>query len=232
MLELEEVHKRYESPGEVIRAVEDVTLAVLAGEFIAIFGPSGSGKTTLLLLAGGLLRADSGVVRFEGADLDRLSRREMLEHRRNKVGLVFQDFRLSEGLSAEENVLVPLLMRGVDRREATRLALEALEEVGLANRARHSPDRLSGGERQRVAIARALVGGPKLLLADEPTGNLDTETGEAVLSLMSELPRRRGAAAIFVTHDAQLTRYADRVLMMRDGRLTEPETSEVASAWQ
>jgi predicted ABC-type transport system involved in lysophospholipase L1 biosynthesis ATPase subunit len=126
--------------------------------------------------------------------------------------------------------VVPLLMRGVDRREATRLARDALDEVGLANRARHSPDRLSGGERQRVAIARALVGEPKLLLADEPTGNLDTETGESVLSLMRELPRRRGAAAILVTHDAQLTRYADRVLMMRDGRLTEPETSETGSA--
>jgi putative ABC transport system ATP-binding protein len=227
MLELEEVHKRYESPGEVIKAVEDVTLEVLPSEFIAIFGPSGSGKTTLLLLAGGLLRADLGVVRFEGSDLGTLSRREMLEHRRNKVGLVFQDFRLSEGLSAEENIVVPLLMRGVDRREASRLALGALDEVGLVNRARHSPDRLSGGERQRVAIARALVGEPKLLLADEPTGNLDTETGESVLSLMRELPRKRGAAAILVTHDAQLTRYADRVLMMRDGRLAEPETPEI-----
>jgi putative ABC transport system ATP-binding protein len=230
MLELEEVHKRYESPGEVVHAVEGVALEVLASEFVAIFGPSGSGKTTLLLLAGGLLRADSGTVRFAGTDLGTLSRREMLEHRRNNVGLVFQDFRLSEGLSAEENVVVPLLMRGVDRREAVKLALEALDEVGLGHRARHPPDRLSGGERQRVAIARALVGGPKLLLADEPTGNLDTETGESVLSLMSELPRKHGAAAIFVTHDSQLTRYADRVLMMRDGRLTEPETSEVASA--
>jgi putative ABC transport system ATP-binding protein len=230
MLELEGAYKRYESPGEVIRAVEDVTLKVLASEFVAIFGPSGSGKTTLLLLAGGLLRADAGTVRFDGADLGALSRREMLEHRRNKVGLVFQDFRLSEGLSAEENVVVPLLMRGMDRREAARLAVGALDEVGLGNRSRHSPDRLSGGERQRVAIARALVGGPKLLLADEPTGNLDTETGESVLSLMRELPRKRGAAAILVTHDAQLTRYADRVLMMRDGRLTETGTPETTSA--
>lgn len=230
MLELEGASKSYESPGEVVRAVEDVTLEVLAGEFVAIFGPSGSGKTTLLLLAGGLLRADSGTVRFEGIDLSSLSRREMLGHRRNKVGLVFQDFRLSEGLSAEENVVVPLLMRGVDRHEAERLALSALDEVGVGHRARHPPARLSGGERQRVAIARALAGGPKLLLADEPTGNLDTGTGESVLSLMRELPRRRGAAAIFVTHDAQLTRYADRVLMMRDGRLTDNGTPETTSA--
>jgi putative ABC transport system ATP-binding protein len=232
MLELEEASKSYENPGEVVRAVDSVTLEVFASDFVAIFGPSGSGKTTLLLLAGGLLRADSGTVRFDGINLSALSRREMLEHRRNKVGLVFQDFRLSEGLSAEENVVVPLLMRGVDRRDAERLARSTLGEVGLAHRARHPPDRLSGGERQRVAIARALVGGPKLLLADEPTGNLDTETGESVLSLMRDLPRQHGAAAIFVTHDAQLTRYADRVLMMRDGRLTETGTPEATSAEQ
>jgi putative ABC transport system ATP-binding protein len=227
MLELDHAHKRYESPGEVIRAVKDVTLEVHAREFVAILGPSGSGKTTLLLLAGGLLRADSGMVRFEGVDLARLSRREMLEYRRSKLGFVFQDFRLSEGLSAADNVAVPLLMRGIPRRDANKQALDGLDDVGLRQRAGHTPDHLSGGERQRVAIARALVGGPTLLLADEPTGNLDTETGSAVLALMTALPRERGAAAIFVTHDAQLARCADRVIEMRDGRLTEPS---IASA--
>jgi putative ABC transport system ATP-binding protein len=222
MLELDHAHKRFESPGEVIHAVEDVTLEVHSHEFVAVLGPSGSGKTTLLLLAGGLLRADSGAVRFDGVDLATLSRREMLEYRRAKLGFVFQDFRLSDGLSAEDNVAVPLLMRGVPRRDAGNRALGALEDVGLLHRARHTPDRLSGGERQRVAIARALVGGPRLLLADEPTGNLDTETGESVLRLMAALPRDRGAAAILVTHDAQLARHADRVVKMRDGRLTEP----------
>jgi putative ABC transport system ATP-binding protein len=221
MLEIDHAHKRYESPGEVIHAVEDVTLDVAAREFVAILGPSGSGKTTLLLLAGGLLRADGGAVRFEGSDLAGLSRRETLEYRRSKLGFVFQDFRLSDGLSAEENVMVPLLMRRIGRRDATRRALAALDDVGLRRRARHPPDRLSGGERQRVAIARALVGDPKLLLADEPTGNLDTDTGASVLDLMSALPRERGAAAILVTHDAQLARHADRVVGMRDGRLTE-----------
>ncbi len=221
MLELDHAHKRYESPGEVIHAVQDVTLDVAAREFVAIFGPSGSGKTTLLLLAGGLLRADGGAVRFEGSDLAGLSRRETLEYRRSKLGFVFQDFRLSDGLSAEENVMVPLLMRRIGRRDATRRALAALDDVGLQRRARHPPDRLSGGERQRVAIARALVGDPKLLLADEPTGNLDSDTGASVLDLMSALPRERGAAAILVTHDAELARHADRVVGMRDGRLTE-----------
>ena len=220
MLELEHARKRYESPGEIIRAVEDVTLTVAASEFLAVFGPSGSGKTTLLHLAGGLLRADSGVVRFDGADLARFSRREMLDHRRSKLGLVFQDFRLSDGLSAEENVMVPLLMRGAKRRDATRRARSALADVDLAHRVSHTPERLSGGERQRVAIARALVGEPRLLLADEPTGNLDSETGASVLELMSALPRERGAAVILVTHDAQLADYADRVLTMRDGHLT------------
>ncbi len=230
MLELEHAHKRYESPGETIRAVEDVTLAVAASQFIAIFGPSGSGKTTLLHLAGGLLRADSGTVRFDGVDLAHLTRRQMLEHRRSKLGLVFQDFRLSDGLTAEENVMVPLLMRGIKRRDAAQRARTALEEVGLSHRAAHAPDRMSGGERQRVAIARALVGEPRLLLADEPTGNLDSETGTSILKLMSALPRERGAAVILVTHDAQLADYADTVLSMRDGRLSTSSTAHTATS--
>ncbi|HXD55529.1 MAG TPA: ABC transporter ATP-binding protein [Solirubrobacteraceae bacterium] len=230
MLELEHARKRYESPGEIIRAVEDVTLTVAASEFVAVFGPSGSGKTTLLHLAGGLLRADSGVVRFDGVDLARFSRREMLDHRRSKLGLVFQDFRLSDGLSAEENVMVPLLMRGAKRRDASRRAWSALADVDLAHRASHTPERLSGGERQRVAIARALVGEPRLLLADEPTGNLDSETGASVLELMSALPRERGAAVILVTHDAQLADYADRVLTMRDGHLTAGSAAPTTSS--
>lgn len=221
MLDLERAYKRYESPGEVVHAVEDVTLRIEPSEFVAVFGPSGSGKTTLLMLAGGLLRADAGSIRFDGADLGRLSRREMLEHRRVKLGLVFQDFRLSDGLSAEENVMVPLLMRGIKRRDAVRRSRAALDDVGLSHRARYTPERLSGGERQRVAIARALVGEPRLLLADEPTGNLDSETGASVLELISALPRERGAAVILVTHDSELARYADRLVAMRDGRLVE-----------
>jgi putative ABC transport system ATP-binding protein len=221
MLEFREARKYYASPGEPIRAVDDITLSVSTRELVAIFGPSGSGKTTLLLLAAGLLRVDAGAVLFEGRDLGSFSKREALEYRRMTLGFVFQGFNLTAGLTALENVSVTLLMRGVDRRQARERAHAALVDVGLERRAGHTPARLSGGERQRVAIARALVGGPKLLLADEPTGNLDTETGDAVLDLLSVLPRQRGVAAILVTHDSRVARYADRTLAMRDGRLSE-----------
>jgi|HubBroStandDraft_2_1064218.scaffolds.fasta_scaffold02668_7 putative ABC transport system ATP-binding protein len=223
MLELEHVRKFYTSPGEQIHAVDDVSMTIDAQEFVAIFGPSGSGKTTLLLLAAGLLRADSGSVRFEGSDLGALAKREVLSYRRTKLGFVFQGFNLTAGLSAVENVAIPLLLRSVSHREARARALAALDDVGLIRRASRTPDELSGGEQQRVAIARALVGEPKLILADEPTGNLDSETGDAVLDLLSALPRERGAAAVLVTHDARVAHYADRVLGMRDGRLTDPD---------
>jgi putative ABC transport system ATP-binding protein len=221
MLELERVRKHYVSPGELVQAVEDVSVRVRRRELVAIFGPSGSGKTTLLLLAAGLLRADSGQVRFEGRDLGELSKREILSYRRTRLGFVFHSFNLTGGLTAEENVALPLLLRGVNHREARRRALTLLDEVGLGRRSRHTPERLSGGEQQRVAIARALVGEPRLLLADEPTGKLDSETGDGVLGLLSTLPRERGAAAVLVTHDARVADHADRVLNMRDGRLSE-----------
>ena len=221
MLELHSTSKHYESPGEVIHAVREVTMTVAAQELVAIFGPSGSGKTTLLLLAAGLIRADTGSVRFEGRDLSGLSKAETLAYRRTKLGFVFQGFNLAAGLTAVENVAVPLLLRGVDHRQARQRARKALDDVGIGRRAGHTPDRMSGGEQQRVAIARALVGEPKLILADEPSGNLDTETGDAVLDLLSALVHERGAAAILVTHDARVARYADRVLGMRDGMLSE-----------
>jgi putative ABC transport system ATP-binding protein len=229
MLELQGARKLYESPGEVIHAVEDVSMSVRERELVALLGPSGSGKTTLLLLVAGLLRADGGSVRFEGRDLGTLSKREALSHRRTKLGFVFQGFHLTAGLTAEENVALPLLLRGVAHGQAHRRARDALDEVGLARRFAHTPERLSGGEQQRVAIARALVGEPRLILADEATGSLDTETGDAVLDLLSALPRERGAAVILVTHDARATRHADRVLGMRDGRLTEADVTAGAT---
>jgi putative ABC transport system ATP-binding protein len=229
MLELERTSKYYSTPAGDIRAVDDVSLAVHPGELVALFGPSGSGKTTLLLLAAGLLRCDLGNVCFEGRDLGAISKREVLEYRRTKLGFVFQNFNLVPGLSAEENVALPLLLRGVHHREAGRRALSALEDVGLLARAAHPPAKLSGGEQQRTSIARALVGKPKLLLADEPTGNLDSETGDTVLDLLSALPREGRVATILVTHDARVARYADRVLAMRDGRFVafDPETAEI-----
>ncbi|MHB8492904.1 MAG: ABC transporter ATP-binding protein [Solirubrobacteraceae bacterium] len=223
MLELEHARKFYASPGGEVHAVDDVSMSMCASELVAIIGPSGSGKTTLLLLAAGLLRADSGSVRFEGRDLAGLSKREVLRYRRTKLGFIFQNFNLVAGLTAEENVAMPLLLRGEHHHPARERALAALEEVGLLRRADHTPAMLSGGEQQRVSIARALVGEPKIILADEPTGNLDTDTGDAVLDLLSALPRAHGAATALVTHDTRVARFADRVLCMRDGKLTEPD---------
>jgi putative ABC transport system ATP-binding protein len=229
MLELQSARKYYSTDAGDVRAVDDISLAIDAGELVALFGPSGSGKTTLLLLAAGLLRCDSGAVRFEDRDVGTLSKAEVLEYRRTKLGFVFQNFNLVPGMNAEENTMLPLLLQGVHRREASRRALAGLQSVGLLARASHPPAKLSGGEQQRVSIARALIGEPKLILADEPTGNLDSETGDAVLELLSSLPRERQVAMILVTHDARVANYADRVLAMRDGKLVcyDPETAEI-----
>ena len=231
MLELEHVHKSYSSPGEEIHAVDGVSMTVEATEFVAIFGPSGSGKSTLLSLAAGLIKADSGNVRFEGSDIGSLPKRETLVYRRTKLGIVFQHFNLTAGLNAEENVAIPLLLRKVDRSEARRRAREALDDVGLSRRVHHTPDRLSGGEQQRVAIARALVGKPRLILADEPTGNLDSASGNEVLELMSTTAREYGVAVVVVTHDPSVAGFADRVLGMHDGRLGtyDPATPPIAT---
>jgi putative ABC transport system ATP-binding protein len=220
ILRLEGVSKRYRGPGEVIDAAHDVSLSVHARELVALFGPSGSGKTTLLMLAAGLLAPDSGRVIFQGRDLGKLSRRQALAFRRTELGFIYQSFNLAAGLSAEENAALPLLLRGVGHRQARARARQTLTQVGLEHRVGHTPAQLSGGEQQRVAIARALVGDPKLILADEATGNLDSETGATVLELLATLPRQHGAAVILVTHDASAARHADRVLAMRDGRLS------------
>jgi putative ABC transport system ATP-binding protein len=221
MLELEHVHKSYRSADEEIHAVDDVSMSVDATELVAIFGPSGSGKSTLLSVVAGLMKPDSGFVRFEGADVGALDSKKTLAYRRTKLGIVFQSFKLQAGLTAEENVAIPLLLRDVDRDEARSRARQALAEVGLSPRAKHFPDRLSGGEQQRVAIARALVGEPRLILADEPTGNLDSATGNDVLALMSSMTHEHGAAAIVVTHDPIVAGFADRVVGMHDGRLAK-----------
>jgi ABC-type lipoprotein export system ATPase subunit len=229
LLELENVQKDYSSPGEIIRAVRGASVRVRVGERLALLGPSGSGKTTLLLLVGGLLRADSGSVRYAGRDLAEFSKRETLTYRREQLGFVFQGFNLTSGMSARENVAVPLLLRGVPHSQADERAGVALAEVGLTHRASHMPERLSGGEQQRVAIARALVGEPRLVLADEATGNLDSHTGEEVLTLLGELPRRHGAAVILVTHDTRAAGHADRVFEMSDGHLRESATPDAAA---
>jgi putative ABC transport system ATP-binding protein len=218
-LELRDVVKHYVSGEETVRAVDGVTLSVEAGEVVALYGPSGSGKTTLLLLAAGLVAPTAGSVRFDGRELGALSDEQLAEHQRRDIGFVSQSFDLLAGVPALDNAAVKLLADRVPLAAARREATPWLERVGLGRRLHHVPAQLSGGERQRVAIARALANEPRLVLADEPTGNLDTQRGAEVLALLMHVSRERGAAVVLVTHDAQAAEVADRVLTLRDGRL-------------
>jgi putative ABC transport system ATP-binding protein len=220
MLELRGVGKVYGTGTAAVHALADVDLTVTCGELVAIMGPSGSGKSTLLTIAGTLEEASCGEVRIDGAALDGTSRRQRAALRRRSIGFVFQDFNLLAGLTAAENVAMPLELDGVAARAARQEALRALDELGVGERASHFPDDLSGGERQRVAIARAVVGQRRLVLADEPTGALDSVTGEAVMRLLRKVCRG-GAAGVVVTHDAQLAAWADRVVFLRDGRVVD-----------
>jgi ABC-type lipoprotein export system ATPase subunit len=231
-LELRDVVKHYASGAELVRAVDGVTLAVEPGEVLALYGPSGSGKTTLLLLAAGLITPDAGTIRFGGRDVDALSDDAAAEYQRREVGFVSQSFDLLVGVSALDNAAVKLLADRVPLSAARQEATPWLERVGLGHRLHHVPARLSGGERQRVAIARALANGPRLVLADEPTGNLDSQRGGEVLALLMRVSRERGTTVVLVTHDPQAAAVADRVLTLRDGRLAayEPEPSVQSTA--
>ena len=206
-----------------VRALVDIDLDVDAGMMVAVMGPSGSGKSTLLTIAGSLEDPTSGQVRVCGQELTTLPRNAKARLRRQTIGYVFQDFNLLPGLTAAENVALPLELDGVSARKARAAGIKSLEALGLADRAAHFPDQLSGGERQRVAIARAVVGERRLLLADEPSGALDSANGEAVMRLI-HAACKRGLAAVVVTHDAQLASWADRVVFLRDGRVTDQTT--------
>lgn len=221
MLEFESVCKYYRTPGEVVVALHDVTLTVSSGEVVAVMGPSGSGKSTLLLLSGALLRPDEGSICFRGRDLASMSVRESAHYRRSSVGIIYQDYNLFPGMSAADNVALPLRLNRVGWDESYEQASALLDRMGLSHRARVPPSRLSGGERQRVAVARALAVKPSLVLADEPTGSLDTARGEEVLSTLREIARSQDTAVILVTHDAHATDYADRVCELKDGGLHE-----------
>ena len=220
VLELEDVTRVHGSGETAVRALRGVSLGVLPGELVAVMGPSGSGKSTLLNLAGGLDAPSGGTVCVEGTDLGALSRGELAALRRRSVGYVFQDFNLIPALTAAENVSLPRELDGMRPRAARSEAVEALEEVGLEEAADRFPDELSGGERQRVAIARALVGPRRLVLADEPTGALDSRTGDLVLRLL----RARcdaGASGVLVTHEARHAAWANRVVFLRDGAMVD-----------
>jgi putative ABC transport system ATP-binding protein len=228
-LALRDVVKHYPSGSETVRAVDGVSLEVEPGEFIALYGPSGSGKTTLLLLAAGLLAPDNGVVLFDGHDVGRMSGRESASYRLHDVGFVFQSFHLMPGASALDNALIKLPVCGYTVREAREKTTPWLQRVGLGDRLDHRPDQLSMGERQRVAIARALVGEPRLLLADEPTGNLDSARSREILTLLRDVCHERRIPGLLVTHDVEAISFVDRTLTLRDGRLIEGIEAEFAA---
>ena len=219
MVEARGVTKVYRLDGVEVRALDGIDLTVAGGDSLAIMGPSGSGKSTLLGLLGGLDRPTSGSLAFEGRDVARLSDDELARLRNQVVGFVFQNFQLLPRTTALGNVGLPLVYRGLGRAERRRRATEALEAVGLAQRLLHRPSELSGGEQQRVAIARALAAEPAMLLADEPTGNLDSRSGDEVLELLTRLRAERGVALVVVTHDPGVAARFDHTLLVRDGRL-------------
>ncbi len=209
----------YGSGDATVLALRDVSLSIAAGEFVALMGPSGSGKSTAMNIMGCLDVPSAGSYRFEGTPVETLSREERALLRRHALGFVFQGFNLLARTSALENVELPLLYRRVPARERRARALAALDLVGLADRAEHTPAELSGGQQQRVAIARAVVSAPRVLLADEPTGNLDTERSHLIMALLKDLNTRHGQTIVMVTHEAEMAAYASRLIEFRDGRL-------------
>jgi putative ABC transport system ATP-binding protein len=223
MLELRQVSKVYGQDAAEVHALRDISLTVDAGMMVAVMGPSGSGKSTLLTIAGSLEEPTSGEVFIAGRNVATMSRNDKARLRRRSIGYVFQDFNLLPGLTAAENVALPLELDGISARKAREAGLRALDDLGLADRASNYPDQLSGGERQRVAIARAVVGDRHLLLADEPSGALDSANGEAVMRMI-HIACKQGVAAVVVTHDAQLASWADRVVFIRDGRIVDQTT--------
>ena len=220
MLELRRVSKIYGQGTAGVHALADVSLVVDEGSMVAVMGPSGSGKSTLLTIAGSLEEPTSGEVLIAGQQVSKLPRSAQARLRRRVIGYVFQDFNLLPGLTAAENVSLPLELDGLSARKARVAALKALDGLGLSGRASSYPDQMSGGERQRVAIARAMVGERRLLLADEPSGALDSVNAEAVMRLLRDACKNAGMAAMVVTHDAQLASWADRVVFLRDGQVT------------
>lgn len=225
MIQLTDVSKSYGS-GTCVRALRNLSLSIAAGERVAVMGPSGSGKSTLLNLVCGLDVPTSGSVKVEGVDLAEISDDARTRLRREKIGMIFQTFNLLPTLTAVENVALPLRLQGQKKKDAERGATSMLERVGLKDRAAHRPDELSGGERQRVAIARALIFHPPLLLGDEPTGNLDSATGEEILNLLDDLYREYNSTLLLVTHNAQAAGHCGRIVTLHDGQIIRDERIE------
>jgi putative ABC transport system ATP-binding protein len=231
ILELDDVVKSYGSGMTEVRALRGVTLAVEEGEFVAIMGPSGCGKSTLLHLSGALETPSAGSIRVAGRELAGMGASDRSHLRRHDVGFVFQRLNLIPALTAIENVMLPLELAGEPARPSRQLAIDALESMGLSEQLDRYPDDFSGGQQQRIAIARAVVGERRLLLADEPTGSLDTASGDEVIELIAGLPARHGTAVVLVTHEPRFASWADRVIFLRDGRVVD-ETPATAGAAQ
>jgi len=222
LIVVDKLVKTYKMGGETLYALDNVSFAVERGEFVCIIGPSGSGKSTLMNMLGLLDTPTSGSYRLDGEEVSRLRDNRLAEIRNRKIGFIFQNFNLLPKLTALENVELPLVYRGVPGRERKKIALEALEKVGLGDRQHHLPSQLSGGQQQRVAIARALAGNPPILLADEPTGALDTRTGREVMALIKEL-NRMGHTIILIPHDLSIAAEARRIIRIQDGRIVGEE---------
>ena len=227
MIVMQGIRKEYRMGDNIVRALDGVDIHIKPGEFVSIIGPSGSGKSTLMNIIGCLDTADDGVYRFDGLDITDYSENELATIRGKKIGFVFQQFNLLPKLTAQENVEMPLIYQGMRAGKRHKRSMEALERVSLADRRHHKPAELSGGQQQRVAIARALAGDPSLILADEPTGNLDSKTGADVMRLFHEL-HEAGNTIVLITHDAKIAAQTPRAIHIHDGKVLEPmDESEV-----
>ncbi len=225
IIETHHLARRYEMGSEVIHALKDISITIRKGEYVAFMGPSGSGKSTLMNIIGCLDTPNEGTYILNGTEVSDMSDNELAEIRNKEIGFVFQTFNLLPRSTALENVALPLIYAGVGKKERTERAMEALKNVGLENRAKHRPNELSGGQRQRVAIARALVNNPSIILADEPTGNLDTKTSQEIMALFDAL-HQKGNTIIMVTHEEDIARHAHRIIRLRDGSIETDEANK------
>lgn len=231
LITLEHVARYYQMGEAIVRALDDVSIRIEKGDFVAIMGPSGSGKSTAMNLVGSLDVPTKGLIKLSGRDISKFSESEVAQLRGRKIGFIFQSFNLIPNLTAQENVALPLLFQGIPREERERRAAKLLETIGLGDRMDHYPNQLSGGQQQRVAISRALANDPEVILADEPTGNLDTQTGEHVMGFLEEL-NKKGTTIIMVTHDPEKAMaHARTIYWIKDGRV-EKVTKRVAGSWK
>ncbi|MCL5093835.1 MAG: ABC transporter ATP-binding protein [Patescibacteria group bacterium] len=221
MIQLEDITRTYKLGDEIINALDKVNLTIKDGEFVAIMGPSGSGKTTLANIIGGLDSPTSGTVLIDGEGLSQKNDKNLSLYRNKKVGFVFQTFNLQSGFTALENVMLPLILAKMSGRERKKKAIECLTAVGLADRMNHKPNQLSGGQRQRVSIARALANDPEIIIADEPTGNLDSKKGQEIMDILKALNRNQGITLIIITHDSNIAKQAKKIIEIQDGRIKE-----------